>query len=74
MNWYFQTIDQQIDKKSIAEFLSHMNYGNENITSSINSYWLESTLKISPIEQVNVLRNLDSNLYGLDKKLSLIHI
>uniref|UniRef100_UPI00402A7FB6 BlaR1 family beta-lactam sensor/signal transducer n=1 Tax=Thomasclavelia ramosa TaxID=1547 RepID=UPI00402A7FB6 len=68
VNWYFQTIDQHIDKKSIAEFLSHMNYGNENITSSINSYWLESTLKISPIEQVNVLRNLDSNLYGLDKK------
>ena len=67
MNWYFQTLDKQIGKKSIFDFLKKIDYGNKNVLSPIDSYWLESSLKIAPLEQVNILRNLDSNLYGFNQ-------
>lgn len=40
--------------------LRRMNYGNVDISGGIKDFWLESSLKISPIEQVEELKKFDT--------------
>lgn len=65
VNWYFQSVDAQIGTDVISDYLCEMEYGNQKI-SDISSYWLESSLKISPIEQVLLLEKFYDNAFGFD--------
>lgn len=64
VNWYFQTIDEQLGDSSINAYIQKIGYGNENVNGDLSSYWLESSLKISPVEQVQLLQSLHSNKFG----------
>lgn len=64
VNWYFQNLDQRIGKQKLSKEIQKIDYGNKNIQSSLSSYWLESTLKISPVEQVLMLKRLYYNDLG----------
>ncbi len=64
VNWYFQEIDKQLGTSAIDRYLREIRYGNENSKGSLSSYWMESSLKISPIEQVELLRKLYENNLG----------
>lgn len=68
VNWYFQELDTEIGMVEIERFLRDIGYGNCNINGGITDYWLESSLKISPMEQVMVLKNIFGNRYGWDIK------
>lgn len=61
VNWYFQWIDEQLGAASIENYLHKIRYGNENLGDNFSSYWMESSLKILPIEQVELLRKLQKN-------------
>lgn len=61
VNWYFQSIDEQLGAASIKDYLHKIGYGNENLSGDLSSYWIESSLKISPIEQVELLTKLQDN-------------
>lgn len=63
VNWYFQDLDKKSGIKSIQTYLKKINYGNCDVSSGISNYWLESSLKISPIEQVNLLRDFYTNKF-----------
>lgn len=58
VNWYFQSIDQQIGALTLRRRLQEINYGNAQIRENSSAYWMESSLKISPIEQVELLTKL----------------
>lgn len=64
VNWYFQEIDEQIGAASIKHYIQEIGYGNENIHAGVSTYWLESSLQISPIEQVELLTKLYHNSFG----------
>ena len=64
VNWYFQEIDKQLGLSGIDRYLREIRYGNENTKGGLSSYWMESSLKISPIEQVELLRKLYENNLG----------
>ena len=66
VNWYFQGIDEQLGISAIDHYLREIGYGNENTNGNLSSYWLESSLKISPIEQVELLQKLYENSLGFD--------
>ena len=38
-----------------------MDYGNYNISGGISDYWMESSLRISPVEQVQLLKRFYMN-------------
>jgi bla regulator protein BlaR1 len=63
VTWYFQELDKQMQKKTIQSYLEQIQYGNKNLSGGINNYWLESSLKISPIEQVQLLKEFYTNQF-----------
>ena len=64
VNWYFGYIDEQLGETSVQEYLHKIGYGNENLSGNFSSYWMESSLKISPIEQVELLTRLQNQNLG----------
>ena len=65
--WYYRNIIDEIGKEKIQSFLDGLNYGNNNISDwegvlntnsdnrALTGFWIESSLKISPMEQVGML-------------------
>lgn len=68
VNWYFQTLDKKLGKTALQKTLRRIRYGNEDISGGITSFWLESSLKISPLEQVMLLRDFHQNRLGCSEK------
>ena len=64
VNWYFQEIDRQIGASALRNYVKKIGYGNENINSDLSSYWMQGALKISPVEQVELLKDLYNNDFG----------
>lgn len=64
VNWYFQEIDRQIGTSALHSYIKEIGYGNENINSDLSSYWMQGALKISPVEQVELLTDLYNNSFG----------
>lgn len=58
VNWYFQSIDRQLGSSAVKHYIQEIGYGNENMHTDLSSYWMQSSLKISPIEQVELLTKL----------------
>ena len=64
VNWYFESVDEQLGAAKISNYIEEIGYGNENISGDFSTYWMESSLKISPIEQVELLTRLQNNSLG----------
>ncbi|NSI90575.1 class D beta-lactamase [[Clostridium] scindens] len=66
--WYFRKVIDSIGKDKIQEELNGLQYGNCDISEwngsninpmeMLNGFWLDSSLKISPVEQVEVLSRI----------------
>ncbi|MBG9446093.1 BlaR1 family beta-lactam sensor/signal transducer [Cytobacillus firmus] len=68
VTWYFQSLDKQVQPGRIQTFLDRIRYGNRDLSGGIEEYWLESSLKISPVEQVQLLKNFYVNQFGFKEK------
>lgn len=64
VNWYFQSIDRQAGQSAVKDFFRRIGYGNQDVSGGTDSYWMESSLKISPVEQVSLLKKLYYNDFG----------
>ena len=64
VNWYFQSLNEQLGSPSVNKYIQQIKYGNENMSGDFSSYWMESSLKISPIEQVELLTMLQNNSFS----------
>lgn len=61
VNWYFQELDAQVGIKELDAYFTRLAYGNHDLSGGITNYWMESTLRISPVEQVELLRSFYQN-------------
>lgn len=68
VNWYFQNLDSQTGLPSLHAYYQKISYGNCDLTAGIHDYWAESSLKISPVEQVILLSELLENKWGFDEQ------
>ncbi|WP_121615392.1 BlaR1 family beta-lactam sensor/signal transducer [Virgibacillus halodenitrificans] len=68
VTWYFQRLDKKLQLESIQAYIRAINYGNQDVSGGIDEYWLESSLKISPIEQVKTLKDFYTNQFDFDEK------
>ena len=68
VNWYFQSIDRQLGRSRIHDYIREIGYGNKDMNGDLSSYWLGASLKISPIEQVELLTKLYHNRFGFEQE------
>lgn len=61
VNWYFMNLDRQSGLDSVKRELTALSYGNLDFSGGLSRFWLESSLKISPLEQVKLLAALSSH-------------
>ena len=61
VNWYFQNMAEQMGRSAVKRYIHQIGYGNEEIHFDFSTCWLQSSLKISPVEQVELLKNLYQN-------------
>ena len=66
--WYFRQVNNAVGKNEIQNELNELDYGNKDISEwegsninpyeELNGFWLNSSLKISPLQQVKVLEKI----------------
>lgn len=66
--WYYRQVIDMVGKEPVQKELDHLNYGNKDISEwegsntnplpDLNGFWLDSSLKISPIEQIGILKKI----------------
>ena len=59
--WYYRVVAERIGAARMQRFLDRVGYGNRDISGGITRFWLGSSLRISPREQVE---RLDALLAG----------
>ena len=55
---YYQEVARRIGRDTMKLWIDSIGYGNKNINGPIDSFWLNNTLKISPDEQLGLLKRL----------------
>jgi len=55
---YYQEIARRIGRDTMQRWIDSLSYGNKNISGPIDSFWLNNTLKISPDEQLGLMKKL----------------
>lgn len=61
VSWYFQDTDAQVGMKELNSYYTQLSYGNHDLSGGIGDYWMESSLRISPLEQVELLKSFYQN-------------
>jgi len=56
--WYHQELARRVGPERMQEWVSALDYGNEDISGGIDRFWLGPSLRISPDEQVDFLARL----------------
>lgn len=63
VNWYFEELDERLGAPAIRDYVHAIGYGNKCVRFGNRAYWLQSSLKISPVEQVQLLTDLYDNRF-----------
>jgi len=56
--WYYKELARRVGEEKMQEFINKLDYGNRDISGGIDNFWLRSSLKISALEQVELLKKL----------------
>lgn len=55
---YYQEVARRIGADTMRQWIDSLSYGNKNIDGPIDSFWLNNHLKISPDEQLGLMKRL----------------
>ncbi|WP_434777088.1 class D beta-lactamase [Neisseria sp. Ec49-e6-T10] len=66
--WFYQRLAQKIGTKKYQYYLKKLHYGNEKFSNNINRFWLDSSLQISPKQQIEFLTALHQETLPFSKR------
>jgi len=73
--WVSQWLTPQLGTEKIKKYLADFDYGNQDMSAGITQFWLSSSLKISPREQLIFLERLwEGNLAVSSSAIALTKI
>jgi len=55
---YYQEVARRIGKDTMQLWLDSLKYGNHSIGKHVDSFWIDNTLKITPDEQLGLVKKL----------------
>jgi beta-lactamase class D len=55
---YYQEVARRIGRDTMKHWIDSLQYGNKNISGPIDSFWLNNHLKITPDEQLGLVKKL----------------
>ena len=58
---YYQEVARRIGKDTMQRWLDSLHYGSQKITTRIDTFWLDNSLRISPDEQLGLMKRLYFN-------------
>jgi beta-lactamase class D len=58
---YFQEVARRIGRDTMQHWLDSLSYGTKKIVGPVDSFWLNNTLKITPDEQLGLVKKLYFN-------------
>ena len=58
--WYYQKVASGVGTDRMQKYLNSISYGDANMSGGLTHFWLDSTLKISPLEQIELLKRFYS--------------
>ena len=58
---YYQEVARRIGKEAMQQWLDTLSYGTRKITGPVDSFWVNNTLKITPDEQLGLMKKLYFN-------------
>lgn len=56
--WYFQALARETGEQRMQQWLERLDYGNRDLSAGIDRFWLGSSLRISPQQQLELLVSL----------------
>ena len=56
--WYYKMLASQVGEKTMQEYVDKIGYGNKDVSGGLDKFWLQSSIEISPMEQVELLREM----------------
>jgi beta-lactamase class D len=65
---YYQEVARRIGKDTMQFWLDSLKYGSKKITTGIDTFWLDNSLKITPDEQLGLVKRLYFDQLPFDKR------
>ena len=62
----YRQLAKDIGEKNMLTYLKKMQYGNEDISSGLDSFWLNGSIKISAVEQIKLLQKIYHNQFDFN--------
>lgn len=66
---YYQEVARRIGRDTMQRWIDSLGYGNKQISGPVDSFWLNNTLKISPDEQLGLVKRLYFDLLPFRKSV-----
>lgn len=66
--WFYQEMAQRIGPDRYHSYLKKLDYGNQDISAGLTTFWLGSSLKISPKSQLEFLQKLYAETLPFSKR------
>lgn len=66
--WYYQELARRVGSEKMQYYINTVQYGNQDISGSIDTFWLEGGLRISADEQVEILKGLYADELPFSKR------
>lgn len=66
--WFYQELARRIGEERMRAYVARERYGNQDLSGGIDRFWLSGGLRISPDEQVELLRRLRAGTLGFSER------
>lgn len=60
--WYYREVAKRIGEEEMRRYIDKLGYGNKDISSGTDNFWLCGSIKISINEQIEILKKLYLNM------------
>jgi beta-lactamase class D len=66
--WFFREVANKVGEPRMKQWLATFDYGNQDVSGGLDRFWLGSSLRISPDEQVAFLARLQRGQLPVSRK------